>query len=347
MKGKSLFGKLSLLTLLVLTFQSCKKDNGIDNDNVIETPYVIFTSDANGTILSTNDGNNYKTVFPGDGTVPRALVPVGPNLLMVKNKEAFISQNGGKNFDPLYPLAIIVPTSIKWPYFILNVPDQDRVYTTSSLVLGSTLISYDKSNGAAWLTDTNRLTDTPYTVESYTELTNKALYAFSVGNTKYSISHLFSRASKNDPWKPVPSSGLPANYNYYIAHNGNTLIVTDYDGKMGAYYSNDFGTTFTAYSGLPVNKTLYATYAPFDEAVLVGTADMGVYKTNATGTFVASNSGIDVGTSVYGITAKSNLYKNGVIKKFVYIATSTGIYRSEDLAQTWVKVKSGDYRLIY
>ncbi len=208
-------------------------------------------------------------------------------------------------------------------------------------------MSYNQSNGAAWMTDTNRVVDTPYTVESYTELNNKTLYSFSIGNTVHYVSHLFSRASKDAPWKPVTSSGLPVNYNFYLAHNGNTLIATDYDGIKGSFYSNDFGATFLPYSGLPSNKTLYATYAPFDETVLVGTANMGVYKTNGTGTFVTSNSGIDVGTSVYGITAKSNLYKNGVIKKYVYIATSTGIYKSEDLAQTWVKVKQGDYRIIY
>ncbi len=46
MKGKTLFGKLSLLALFVVAFQSCKKENGIDNNNVIEAPYAVFVSDV-------------------------------------------------------------------------------------------------------------------------------------------------------------------------------------------------------------------------------------------------------------------------------------------------------------
>jgi hypothetical protein len=71
-----------------------------------------------------------------------------------------------------------------------------------------------------------------------------------------------------------------------------------------------------------------------------------VYRLSGT-TFVASNSGLHPNPTVYAIVAKENYYKNNVTKQFFYIATDKGIYRSEDLAKSWIKVKEGDYRLLY
>jgi hypothetical protein len=201
-------------------------------------------------------------------------------------------------------------------------------------------------HGKDWYRDTMFVTDTPRTVESYTQLSTKAMFAYSVVGSTQGVSRLFTRTEKDGPWKPVPTD-LPPNYNYYLSHNGSTLIATDYDNVDGAvWYSNDNGTTFKKFTGIPAAKTiLYATYAPFDEVLMIGASD-GLYRYNGS-TFVRSSSGIENNTKVYGITAKSNLYKNDALKKVVYLATSTGIYASEDLGISWVKQKTGDYRVIY
>jgi len=341
MKVNTLLGGLAAIAFLAVTTQSCKKENGIDNNNVVERPYVLFAADNKGTIYSTNDGKNYTTVFAGDGIGIRTLATSGPNLMIVKDETLFLSKNDGQNFNPTYKTVVAVPVGIKWPYFILDVPDDNRVYLADKNVAGYTVIS--DWHGEQWYKDSVFKADTPITIESYTRTSGKVLYAYSLTGSKLGTSHLFSKTGKDGDWLPVKTT-IASGYNYYLSHNGNTVILTDYDGNNGAWYSNDNGATFTKYTGLP-SVTLYATCAPFDEVLMVGAAD-GLYRYNGT-TFVKSTAGIDNNTIVYGIAAKSNLYKNDALKKYVYLATSTGIYVSEDLGVSWVKQKTGDYRIIY
>jgi hypothetical protein len=343
MKGKSLLGKLSFIALLAIASQSCKKIDGIDNNNVIQKPYVVFAADASGNIFKTNNGNNYTTIFPGDGSTLRAVITSKENILVVKGQTLFLSVNEGKSFNPYNNLT--VPASIKWPYFIMDVPSFARIYSVNILSgpKCGTLSFSQWDNGKSFDADTNWKDDTPYTTESLTQLDNGTLYGYSLSGSANGISKLFYKTGKDDPFMPR-ATDLTSPYNFYLSHSNNTLIATDYDGVKGSWYSNDDGKTFSQYAGLPAGKKLYATYGKYNQ-VLIGTQDNGVYLLQGS-TFYPSNNGLDPLTSVYGIVSKENLYKNNVVKKFFYLATSTGIYRSEDLAKSWVKVKDGDYRII-
>lgn len=343
MKSKRLWGALSLLAMAAMIFQSCSKENGIDNNNVIKRPYVLYLSDAKGTIFASNNGDDYKTVFPGDGTPVRAIVTSKQNLLMVKSDVLFFSDNGGQSFNPYLPgTNMVVPKNIPWPYFLLGSEDQDRIYITNLLGVGG--ISYSSYDGKSFDADTNWKADTPYTAESITQLDNKKMFAYSLSGSLHGISHLYMRNSEDEPWEPVRTN-LPITNKFYLTNNGDVLVATDYEGIQGAWYSSDEGKTFTKYSGLP-STTLYATHAPFGKVVLVGTKNLGIYKFDGT-SFAASNSGISPGSTVYSITSKANIYKNDINRQYIFAATSTGIYRSEDMAKSWVKVKPGDHRLVY
>jgi hypothetical protein len=342
MKGKRLWGTLSLLAMAALTLQSCKKENGIDNNNVIKKPYVLYLSDARGNIFSTNNGDDYKTVFPGDGIPIRGLITSKQNILMVKDKVLFFSDNGGKSFNPYLPANMIIPTTIPWSYFMINSEDQDRVYITNLMGVGG--MSYSQYNGKSFDADTNWKADTPYTAESVTQLDNKKVFVYSLSGSLHGISKLYRRNSKDEPFEPVPTN-LPSTNKFYLTHSADLLIATDYEGTEAAWYSGDEGKTFKKYSGLPVTL-LYATHAPFGKVILIGTKGLGVYKFDGS-SFVPTNSGISPGTSVYSITSKANIYKNDVNREYIFLATSTGIYRSEDMAKSWVKVKTGDHRIVY
>lgn len=344
MKGKGLLGKLSLLALFAIATQSCKKENGIDNNNVIQKPYALYAVDAKGNILKTNDGINYNTVFPGDGQNVRALITSKQNIMIVKDQTLFLSKNDGRSFDPIKLSVVTVPTNIKWPYFILDVPSFDRVLIANGIA-GPGNVSFSPSNGAYFDSDTNWTTeDKPNTTESFTQTDDKVVYSYSISGSETGVSKLYYKTGKDEPTKPR-STDLPSPYNYYVAHFGNTVIATDYDGTNGSWYSTDQGKTFKQYTGLPTTKILYATYSAYDK-LLIGSQNNGVYLYN-NGTFVQSNSGLPANTSVYSIVGKDNLYKNNVTKKIFFIATSNGLYRSEDLAQTWIKVKDGEYKLVY
>ncbi|HTN18173.1 MAG TPA: hypothetical protein VL092_10860 [Chitinophagaceae bacterium] len=335
MKTKNLLGKLSLLTLLAVATQSCKKENGIDNNNVIQRPYVLYAADKQGTLYKTNDGNNYETIFSGDGTPIRSMAVSKANLIIVKNATAFYSKNEGRTFNAVSNLTVSVPTNIKWPGFLLDVPKFKVVQLVNVSGVGG--LSISPSNGEYYNADTAWTSPAPST-ESLTIAGDEVLFCYSLVGSK-----LYMRTDSSAKWQQRGASGLPTPYNFYLSRFGKTLIATDYDGLEGSWYSNDSGANFKQYTGTP-KTTIYATYGAF-EKLLIGT-DSGVYVAEGT-KFAASNSGLATRTKVYSIVAKDNYYKNDASKKVIYIATDKGIYRSEDMAKSWVKVKDGDYRLLY
>jgi hypothetical protein len=343
MKGKNLLGKLSLIALFAIASQSCKKENGIDNNNVIKRPYVVYTADAHGNIFKTNDGDNYNTIFPGDGLPLRSFITSKANILFAKDDRLFVSENGGQTFNPIAIDVVVVPKNIRYSNFLLDVPQLNRIYVTNSIAITGK-VSFSPENGTYFDSDTSYTDqDTPYVAESFTYLDNGNLFSFSKAGSKFGKSRLFIKTGKDKQWEPKVTD-LPGPFDFYLSHKGNTLIATDYDGTQGAYYSDDSGKTFKQFTGLPTTRKLLCTYSA-NNIVLVGTEKGGLYITSGTA-FSSANGGIDANTSVYGIVAKDNLYKNNTTKKFFYLATSTGIYRSEDMAKSWIKVKVGDYRLI-
>jgi hypothetical protein len=346
MKRKSILGKLSLIAFLAVATQSCKKENGIDNNNVIKRPYALFSADAAGNLYKSNDGNNYSTVFPGDGVPLRSIITSKANILIVKDQAIFISENDGKSFNPIKKGVVTVPPNIKWPYFVLDVPQLNRIYI-SNLSAGDGKTAYSPENGTYFDSDTNfSKKDFPYLSESFTYLDNQILFSFSPSGSANGISKLFYKVAKDKAWEPQPTD-LPSPHNFYLSHSGNRLIATDYEGSKGAFYSDDTGKTFKAYNGLPTTATLYCTHASFGK-ILIGTQSGGVYVCDANAnTFSPSNGGLPANTTVYSVVGKDNIYKNDVSKRLFYIATNNGIYRSEDLAKSWVRVKIGDHRLVY
>ncbi|MBL7713307.1 MAG: hypothetical protein JNL13_12600 [Chitinophagaceae bacterium] len=335
MKTKNLLGKLSLLTLLALATQSCKKENGIDNNNVIQRPYVLYAVDKQGTLYKTNDGTNYKTIFSGDGTPIRSMTVSKNNLIIVKNATVFYSKNEGRTFDAIPNLNVSVPTNIKWPGFLLDVPKFKTVQLVNVSGFGG--LSISPSHGEYYNADTAWTEAAPST-ESLTIAGDDVLFCYSLVGSK-----LYMRTDSAAKWRQRDAGSLPKPYNFYLSHFGKTLIATDYDGLEGSWYSIDSGNSFKQYTGVP-KTTLYATYGAF-EKLLIGT-DSGVYVAEGT-KFTASNTGLAGLTKVYSIVAKDNYYKNDATKKVIYIATDKGIYRSEDMAKSWVKVKDGDHRLLY
>lgn len=345
MKVQNILGKISMLAFLAIATQGCKKENGIDNNNVIQRPYALFAADTNGGIYRTNDGDLYSTILSPDGSPLRAVVSSKNNILFVKDQTLFISTNNGVNFNPIKQNLVQVPKNIRWSNFILNIPDLDRVYITNALAI-SGKISQSPQNGVYFELDTSFTeADTPFIAESFAFTNNKILYTYSPAGSKFGVSRLFYKTGKDEKWTPRPTD-LSTVENFYLSSWGNLLVATDYDGKKGAYYSNDTGKTFVQFTGLPLDdKKLYCTYSAYDR-LLIGTEGRGVYLYD-NATFKPSNSGIAPNTNVYSIVAKDNYYKNGVSRKYFYIATSTGVYRSEDLAKSWIRVKEGSHTLVY
>lgn len=342
MRKYCLIYKLAFLSLSVIAFSSCKKENGIDNNTVVKKPYGLYIGDAEGSLFNTNDGDNYKTVFDPDGFPSRALITSGNNIVWVKGN-VHLSEDNGKNFNPTYDRvnAFYFGTStyLPWQSIILDAPEHHLIYICS---IDSKGVAVSRDHGKTWGLDNkwdNGIANGVIT--SLTQIKSGVVFGHNLDNDS-----LYRKEDSSDNWSYVKTvNGLPGSGIFYLSHFNNSLVATDVAGINGVYHSDDEGKNWVAYSGLP-NALLYTTASPFDQVLLVGTDSMGIYRLQG-GSFIPSNNGLETNTVVYAIVGKEDIYKNEVVKRYVYIATNKGLYRSEDLGQNWALVKPGSYVAVY
>jgi len=338
MQKASFLYQLTGALLLVAALQGCRKENGIDNNNVIKRPYGLYVADAQGTLYNTSNGRDYKLVFPPDGYAPRAILTAGTNLLWIKHN-VHLSLNGGNNFNPTDTTVV---DSISWQPIILKVPSHGRVYLCTDSAYG---LKCSEDNGKTWFADTlwNISTD-PVLVRmtSLAQLRNGALFGYDHMNHK-----LYKRGGgKDDRWVEVAvSTTLPDTGKFYLSHFNDILLLTDYTGAGGVWHSENQGAGWSQYGGLP-QRRLFATVAPFDKVLLVGTDSLGVYSLSGN-MFSPINNGLSPNTSVRGIAGKDDIYKNDLVQDYFYIATSTGVFSSADEGENWIEVFPGDFTAIY
>ncbi len=345
MRKANLIYSLGVLAILTIAFQACKKSNGIDNNSIVQKPYSLYVGTEQGALLNTNDGANFKTIFPADGFKTRALLTSGMNIIMVKGN-VHMSDDNGKNFNPVYTninsFYLGLSKYIPWQQGILYSAAHNRAYVITKDPKG---IAYSDDNGKTWIVDNNYEADiNNTTITSFTNQQSGPVYAHNASNDS-----IYYRNAKGDKWEQVKTvAGLPptSGHLFYLGHNGNTLLLTDLVGNDSIYSSNDNGANWNPMPGLPVKHILHCTYAPFDKTILVGTDSMGVYRWDGS-KFVASNAGLDDYTVVYSIVGKEDIFKNGVSKQLVYAATNKGLYRSEDLGVNWALVLPGGFVNVY
>jgi len=330
--------KLAFAFFAVAAVQSCKKSNGIDNNSVIKKPYALYVGSNSGDLLNTNDGTAYKTIFATDRYPYRAIITSGDNVLFVK-ANVHLSENNGHNFNPTYT-GFANPFT-PWQQMILNVESYGKIYL-ASIDPTSRGVVYSEDHGKKWKVDNNFDTSVNPTalISSFTQLKNGTMFGFD--DTKDS---LYRKDNKDDAWSHFLQNRQQPGGMSYLSHFNNTLLLTDFRGTNGVQYSNDSGKNWTPYTGLPIRKLL-CTNAPLDRVLLVGTDSFGVYRLE-NGRFVASNNGLENYTTVYAIAGKEDIYKNGIEKRYIYLATNRGVYRSEDLGFTWALVLEGDFGSLY
>lgn len=359
LKKQHFYKLIFISTLLFVVNTGCQKNNGIDNNSIVKTPYTMYAADSAGTLYNTNDGISYKSIsFFTDGYASRSLIISDSNLIWVK-KNAYVSTPYIRNFN----WTIQVNPNALWQPMQLEAADQNRNFisfvdldpTHTGRVYGNG-IAYSDSNGdiSRWHPDTtwDTLVGT-INITSFQELRNGTLVCYDHINHRF-----FVRAHKTDKWReklPNPgSTDLLPNGQFYLGHINNLVVAVDWSGAGGAWYSADTGVTWKQYAGLPVGRKLYCVSAPFDKVLMIGVDTLGIYLCKnddaytTTPTFYKSNDGLGSPyTSVRGIVGKYNAYKNSLEDDYIYIATSTGIYKSVNLGQSWVLSKAGNYVTIY
>lgn len=325
---------ISCITIAAL--QGCKKEStiGIDNDSVVKTPYSLYAANVDGAIINSTDGTYFMSIFPPDGYPTKLILSSGSNLMILK-ENLHLSENNGKNFNPVY----LHVNPFPWQTMAYDFPNQNRVYITSKLGRG---VAYSEDNGKTWQEEEAWDDNLPpdFVISSFSGLADNTLYAYSNKNNI-----LFKKDNADDSWTPVTSEGLfPVNGSaYFLTSNETTLFLTDYSGKGGVWYSDDEGEHWYRFGqgALPKNTHWNCAVSPAGgHSLVVGTDSAGVYMVQ-NGAFVSATGGLEIHSSAYSICKKSNTFKNGVVKVYLYIGTEDGIYRSEDYGFTWDKSTFG------
>lgn len=386
----------SLAAAVVAVFSGCNRTTGIDNNNVITTPFALYFSDTAGALYYTNDGRTYKGfVFPPDGRPCRSLVTSVYNVLWAKT-HLYYSNNDGRNFNHTHDSLTSIPTmlcngehmDLNQTMMLNSEKWNNRVYACSSADNPSNwfgLIASDNfGNPKTWGYDAVYDTDgrvgmLPVRVTSLTQTASGVLcalgYSGPAQNDNYHVRN-FLKAAKDGTtdvkgrWREVSAnpdgityiwggngSGVPlppygATYidtSYFIlGHINERLVAVDAHCHYGGWYSDDTGRNWKQYSGLPLGVPLLCINAPFEEVCLVGTGGKGLYILNQhTNSWEPSNAGLGSNLSVRNIAFKKNIYKNGNVRKFIYLATNKGIYESADGGRNWVLTIPGNFVAVY
>ncbi len=334
--------KLAFIALSVVAVTGCKRENGIDNDTVIKKPYSLYFGDNSGALQHTNTGDTSRLIFASDGFPIRALETSGENIVFVK-RNVHLSQDNGKNFNPTDSSVNAFYLSLDaqlgkpytpWPSIILDVPEHGKLYLSS--VKGKGII-FSEDHGVTWKVDDNWdqfLNPSFHT--SIARLSNGKVFIHN-----YSSDSLYVRDNGGDSWSYVHINTMLPKGSWFLSSFNNALVATDITGANGVWFSVNEGKDWSQYSGLPTG-ILYSTAAPFNSTLLVGTDGKGIYRLQGS-QFVPSNNGLDDNTTVYSIAAKEQIFKNEISRKFIYLATSTGVYRSEDNGHNWSKSFEGHF----
>lgn len=329
---KRILQKINVLGIATLIIASgCTREplTGVDNGSVIKTPYSLYAAKQDGMVIQTTTGESYKFVFPPDGYPAAQLLTAGGNLMMTKGTTIHMSTNEGKSFNPVYTNIRPFP----WQSCLYYHAPFGAVYTASTEGEG---VYFSQDFGATWEADIF-LPGLPslHQVNSFAGLDNGDLYAYS------NVSNLiFHKTSVTTNWTPVTvTTHIPAiGTNYYLTSAENTLYLTDYNGTGGVWMSQDGAASWTKLSGnlvLPNDVKYTGTAAPYGtNVVVIATETDGIFRSDENGEFQVTT-GLPRGTKVNSLSRKVNIYKNDAVKVYIYAATSSGIYRSEDGGDTW------------
>ncbi len=334
---------IGCIALAALTLQSCNRSGNLDNLNVITKPYSVYFSDAKGLIYSTNDGQRFQ-IYPGSDGVPvQTLATSGQRILMVKENGTilFVSDGGDDNRPSFNPSYKQINVDAFGTSLLINLPGyndtvkagkQDRVYLATNDQFGMVYSDYNGNIDSPWY----RVGDAALTtkVTSFAKQKNGAIVAYDDKTRK-----IYIKPDLGTPWRTAEGIGIPApgNKTYIITQNNDILVVEIGTGQI--YRSSNDGNNFYTLPALPTGVTdITCAAAPFGKVLIACTQNNGIWRLSGQGTWESASVGLETDAEVYAISFTSNLFKNKQAGEYVFVGTNKGLYRSDDLGQTWIRL---------
>jgi hypothetical protein len=335
---------LALACVSTLILGSCDKYNTIDNSATIKTPYSLLTGGTSGELFKSNNDKEFSQLFWSDGSFTHDILVADTNIIHVRNR---IYVANGKSF-PYSPVLKSNSTLVN-DYVSLGLNDlgYKRVNTVlyddarkHVYVCTKTGIELGLNNGATFSADPAK--GALNIATSIVKLDNGNIYAYD--NTVPGSGKFYERTPNSTlnvvnafTAKTGPSNtGNPI---WTLASNVNNLYAFCKFGYSKPKYSTDNGTTWLSTTGFADSTLLFmAKTCKFNGVLYAANEKGGLYKLVGTN-FVQINGGLPPGIRIYDIVGKRNVYRTDATKDYYYLATDLGLYKSEDNANNWVKVR--------
>lgn len=335
--------------LVVASLVGCQtRTENIVNLNVITKPYSLQFSDTSGEIYSTNDG---ELIYPlrTSGTGPiEALGTTGNSRLMVPTSKSFLfvddaGEGQNTNFNPVYGN---INSSAFGNSMFINLPGyvdsgavvKDRIYIASSEGRGIAYNDYNAQKDSVWFLVPDDALPASGSITSFAKLDNGTVIAFDDVSRK-----VYRKPDLGTKWQAAKSTGLPsagAGRMYIVNQANNILAIKTGDATdNNIWRSTDGGDNFSMLPALGVDDMTCA-IAAFDKVIVAGTRENGIFRLSGQNKWEQSTNGLVEGIRINAITYKTNKFKGEKEGQYIFIATNKGVFRSDDLGQSWINMES-------
>lgn len=345
---------LLCVALAVFALQSCQQKSMTEPpDGYVLKPYSLFAIDAKGLVWSTNDGERFQQWTGGtQGVAVESIFTSGHRLLfrslggsVLHATEPDTAAGMNLNSNPSYKamnLASFGPSAVISLFEFNDTPKAgavNRVYVASA-----TGAAWNDSNGApntVWFVDGATEGITTGTT-SFAQLANKKVVAYDDVSRAIYVRDNFGTFT----WVRKAGNGLPAAGvgKTYIVSKGNDIVVVMVNGDAsnnGIWVSTNEGADFNKQPDIMRNGNIVADITgatgAFGKVLIASTNSNGIWRLGGQGIWEPTF-GLKEGTKVHAITSKYNVFKSEQVREYIYAATSTGLYRSDDLGQNWIRL---------
>lgn len=342
------------VTLAAFALQGCQQPNnpGPDDGYVLK-PYALFIVDDMGQVYSTTDGERFRS-WTGTGGLPaRSIYTSGHRVLWIAQtgtdlhvSEPDTAAGENLNSNPSYKflnLAAVGPSAvISLPGFN-DTPQagaRDRVYVASGSGKPVAWNDYNGNPDSVWIHEDGADGLTVSSVTSFAQLPNKKVFAYDDATRSIFVKENISTKWASKQGNGLPAAGTPT----YLTTKGSDLVVATIKapaGSAGIWVSNDEGDNFTKQpdivSGGNVVSDITSVTGAFGKVLIAATESNGIWRLGGQGTWEPTF-GLKEGTVVHAIMSKYNVFKSEQKREYIYAATNTGLYRSDDLGLNWIRL---------
>jgi hypothetical protein len=331
----------SALFLICLGLFGCEKIDPADNASTIKVPYVLVASEQEGTIWKTNDAAIFDLWSGGGSAFSNEFFLADTNYVQIRQK--LYVWNGIKS--PSFPkiVSTFVPLTNVSPEKPgqMNIACQDKA-NKSIWVCANPTLYFTADNGASWKPYVSPPPLVSIGVPTSVSQTNDGqVYSLSVANKLF----VNPGGLTTTAFIAATAIGIPTGTgaDWAIAKNNNDLWMIDETGNTRPYISVNSGANFAGGTGLPLKKRVnMAKQIGASGDFYVGTDSAGLFKLNGTA-FSKIGLGLPGNARIWDIVAKRNVFTTGSTKDYLFLATDSGLFMSENNGTDWKLVKEGAF----